>query len=404
MILNVKLPDNMLGVGLILAPMVGIITLSLDIYAPSLPNMMRMLSSSQVESQLTMTAYTLSMGIGQLIFGPLSDRFGRRMSAISALCVYILGSFYCIFSSSVESLIIARVIQGLAASAAVVTAYAIIRDRYVGVEAAKGYGFLSSAATLGTLIGPIVGSLLQDQFHSFRAAFIVLFIFGIVALLIAVIFVEDTSRFLPRQSLNFRQVFKNYSLIIQNKSLLGYSVFSIASVILFFTLSSISPFILIERYHVSQQAYGFYFASCALMFVLGAFCSTRWVESLGLNRSIIIGASLMLLGALLMLLSNLYIIENAVTFILPAWLLFWGVAFCFGPSLAAAMEDFKAMGGAASAVLACIRYGLGSLLGTLFMSQFANTAVNFSLFFIIISIGLLGGILNQYRRDKLSVK
>lgn len=404
MILNAKLPDNMLGVGLILAPMVGIITLSLDIYAPSLPNMMRMLSSSQVESQLTMTAYTLSMGVGQLIFGPLSDRFGRRMSAIAALVVYILGSLYCIVSSSVESLIIARVIQGLAASAAVVTAYAIIRDRYVGVEAAKGYGFLSSAATLGTLIGPVVGSLLQAQFHSFRAAFIVLFIFGIVALLIAVIFVEDTSRFQPRQSLSLRQAFENYSLIIKNKSLLGYSVFSIASVILFFTLSSISPFILIEQYHVSQQAYGFYFASCALMFVMGAFCSTRWVEFLGLNRSIIIGASLMLIGALLMLLSNLYITQNAVTFILPAWLLFWGVAFCFGPSLAAAMEDFKAIGGAASAVLACIRYGFGSLLGTFFMSQFANTAVNFSLFFIVISMGLLGGILNQYRRDKSRVK
>ncbi|WP_299007862.1 multidrug effflux MFS transporter [uncultured Shewanella sp.] len=404
MIFNAKLPNNMLGVGLVLAPMVGIITLSLDIYAPSLPNMMRMLSSSQVESQLTMTAYTLSMGVGQLIFGPLSDRFGRRMSAISALLVYILGSLYCIVSSSVESLIIARVIQGLAASAAVVTAYAIIRDRYVGVVAAKGYGFLSSAATLGTLVGPVVGSLLQDQFHSFRAAFIVLFIFGIVALLIAVIFVEDTSRFQPRQPLNFRQVFKNYSLIIRNKSLLGYSVFSTASTILFFTLTSISPFILIEQYHVSQQAYGFYFASCALMFAMGAFCSTRWVELLGLNRSIILGASLMLIGALLMLLSNLYIAKNAVTFILPAWLLFWGVAFCFGPSLAAAMEDFKAMGGAASAVLACIRYGLGSLLGTFFMSQFANTAVNFSLFFIVISIGLLGGILNQFRRDKSSVK
>ena len=167
----------MLAVGLILAPMVGIITLSLDIYAPSLPNMMRMLSSTQFESQLTMTAYTLSMGVGQLIFGPLSDRFGRRISAIGALSVYILGSLYCIVSSSVESLITARVIQGLAASAAVVTAYAIIRDRYVGVEAAKGYGFLSSTATLGTLIGPVIGGLLQAQFHSFRAAFIVLFIF-----------------------------------------------------------------------------------------------------------------------------------------------------------------------------------------------------------------------------------
>ncbi|WP_298770231.1 multidrug effflux MFS transporter [uncultured Shewanella sp.] len=400
MTFNVKLPDKMLGVGLILAPMVGIITLSLDIYAPSLPNMMRMLSSSQIESQLTMTAYTLSLGVGQLIFGPLSDRFGRRISAITALFVYILGSLYCIVSSSVESLIIARVIQGLAASAAVVTAYAIIRDRYVGVQAAKGYGFLSSAATLGTLIGPVIGGLLQAQFHNFRAAFIVLFIFGIIALLIAVLFIEDTSRFQPRQTLNLRQVFKNYVFIIRNKSLLSYSVFSTASAILFFTLSSISPFILIEQYHVSQEAYGFYFASCALMFVIGAFCSSRWVEFLGLNRSIMIGASLMLTGAVVMLLSNLYIKENALTFIFPAWLLFGGVAFCFGPSLAAAMEDFKAMGGAASAILACLRYGFGSLLGTLFMSQFANTAVNFSLFFIAISIGLLVVIFIQYRSDK----
>lgn len=387
----------MLAVGLILAPMVGIITLSLDIYAPSLPNMMRMLSSTQFESQLTMTAYTLSMGVGQLIFGPLSDRFGRRISAIGALSVYILGSLYCIFSPSVESLITARVIQGLAASAAVVTAYAIIRDRYVGVKAAKGYGFLSSAATLGTLIGPVLGGLLQAQFHSFRAAFIVLFIFGIAALLIAVIFVEDTSRFQPRQTLNFRQVFKNYAFIVKNKSLLTYSVFSTASAILFFTLSSISPFILIEQYHVSQEAYGLYFASCALMFVIGAFCSTRWVEFLGLNRSIMIGAGLMFIGSVVMLLSNLYIEKNAFTFILPAWLLFWGVAFCFGPSLAAAMEDFQSMGGAASAVLACLRYGFGSLLGTFFMSQFANTAVNFSVFFIVISLFLLVVIINKYK-------
>ncbi|WP_299492829.1 multidrug effflux MFS transporter [uncultured Shewanella sp.] len=397
--MKAKLPASMLGVCFILAPMVGLITLSLDIYAPSLPNMMYSLLSSQFESQLTMTAYTLSMGVGQLIFGPLSDRFGRRQSALFALFFYILGSLFCALSLDVQSLIIARVIQGLAASAAVVTAYAIIRDKYVGVEAAKGYGFLSSAATLGTLIGPIVGGLLQAQFHSFRAAFVVLFIFGIAALLLALFFVEDTRHSLPRKRAGFGMVLSHYVIIVKNKKLLKYSLFSIASVTLFFTLTSMSPFILIEHYHVSQKLYGLYFASCALMFVIGAFCSNRWVEFLGLNRSIMLGVSLMLVGAFLMLLTNVYLAQNAVTFILPAWLLFWGVAFCFGPSLSAAMMDFQSMAGTASAVLACLRYGLGSLLGTLFMSQFANTAVNFSLLFIAISLSLLWIIVNQYRRE-----
>ncbi|MCL9780949.1 multidrug effflux MFS transporter [Vibrio sp. S4M6] len=395
-----KFPDQMTLVCLILGPMVAIITLSLDIYAPSLPNMARSLSSTTVQAQLTMTAYTFAMGFGQLISGPLSDKFGRRKSAIAAMLVYTLASVVCGLVQDVTVLIAVRVLQGLAASAAVVTAFAIIRDKYAGIEAAKGFGILSSATTLGTIIGPVIGGLLQEHFHSFRAAFVALSLFGALALVIAVMFVEDTSS--SQAPSSFTSVFRNYGKILSDKHLLSYSVFSIASVILFFTLSSVSPFILIEQYHVSQSMYGVYFASLAVMFMLGALSANKYVGRLGINRSILIGSSFMLFGALMMLLANTYIAKNALTFIIPAWFLFWGVAFSFGPSISAAMENYKTIAGSASAALASIRYGLGSVIGTAFLSLYSPSSMHLGWFFLVLAAILFAVVLSKFaRRSKV---
>ena len=382
-----KFPDKMTLVCLILGPMVALITLSLDIYAPSLPDMASSLGSSTVQAQLTMTAYTFAMGFGQLISGPLSDRFGRRKTAICAMLIYTLASIFCSMAQDISLLIVVRIFQGLAASAAVVTAFAIIRDKYDGIEAAKGFGILSSATTLGTIIGPIVGGLLQQYFASFRAAFIALSLFGAVSLVVVILFVEDTSS--TQAPSRMSEVFRNYRDLISDGNLISYSLFSIASVVLFFTLSSISPFILIEQYHVSQTMYGIDFATCALMFTIGALCANKFVGSLGINRSIFVGTSLMLLGAVVMFVVNVFIAKNAFTFIVPSWLLFWGVAFCFGPSISAAMENYKNIAGSASAALACIRYGLGSVIGTVFLSLYHPSAVHLSVFFLLISACLV---------------
>ncbi len=360
-----KFPESMTLVCLIIGPMVALITLSLDIYAPSLPSMARALSSTTVQAQLTMTAYTLAMGLGQLVSGPLSDRFGRRKAAMLAMLIYTLASIFCSIAQDVSVLITARILQGLAASAAVVTAFAIIRDKYEGQEAAKGFGILSSATTLGTIVGPIIGGLLQQHFASFRAAFVALSVFGTVSLFVALLFVEDTSS--GKAPSHFGQILKNYRDIVLDSHLMSYSLFSTASVLLFFTLSSISPFILIEQYHVSQAMYGVAFSTCALMFTIGALCANKFIDRLGSHRSILVGTSFMLLGSLTMLLANLFIEKNAITFIVPSWLLFWGVAFCFGPSISLAMQKYKSISGSASAVLACIRYGVGSVIGTLFL-------------------------------------
>src|SRR5580693_3090680 len=152
--------------------------LTMDMYLPSLPAIGQALDASTVQVQLTISSYLIGFAAGQIIYGPISDRLGRKPVLLAAICVYGLGSVLCATTRSIDALIAARFVQALGGAGAIVLARAVVRDLYSGVHAGRELSLMGSIQALAPILAPVIGGLLQTVF-GWRASFILLVIFAV---------------------------------------------------------------------------------------------------------------------------------------------------------------------------------------------------------------------------------
>ena len=137
---------------------------STDMYLPSLPDIGRLLSASAAEVQLTLSAYLIGFAVGQIAYGPFSDRHGRKPVLLAALTLFSLGNVACTFAPSIEMLIAARTLQALGGSGAIVVARAIVRDLYAGARAGRELSLMGAIMALAPVGAPMIGGVLQSAF------------------------------------------------------------------------------------------------------------------------------------------------------------------------------------------------------------------------------------------------
>src|SRR5664279_803388 len=148
----------------LLAALTAIAPLTTDMYLPSLPDIARQLAASTAQVQLTISAYLIGYAVGQLFYGPMSDRHGRKPVLLAALALYCAASLACALSTSIEMLIAARFVQALGGSGGIVLARAIVRDLYSGVRAGRELSMIGSVMALAPVLAPVVGGILQTGF------------------------------------------------------------------------------------------------------------------------------------------------------------------------------------------------------------------------------------------------
>src|SRR5262249_36985887 len=148
----------------LLAALTAIGPLSTDMYLPSLPDIARRLDASTAQVQLTISTYLIGFAIGQILYGPVSDRYGRKAVLIAALALYCAASIACTLSTSIEMLYLGRAAQALGASGSLVVTRAIVRDLYSGARAGRELSLIGSVMALGPVLAPILGGALQMSF------------------------------------------------------------------------------------------------------------------------------------------------------------------------------------------------------------------------------------------------
>ena len=163
---------------LLLALLTGIGPLSTDMYVPSLPDIGRALHASTEQVQLTISSYLLGFATGQILYGPISDRFGRKPVMMAALVLYGVGSIVCATTQSIEMLAALRFVQALGGAGAIVLARAVVRDLYSGVRAGRELSLMGSIQALAPILAPVIGGVMQTVF-GWRASFILLVIFAV---------------------------------------------------------------------------------------------------------------------------------------------------------------------------------------------------------------------------------
>ncbi|MEY3871396.1 MAG: hypothetical protein RLZZ296_391 [Pseudomonadota bacterium] len=352
---------------LMLSMLLGIQPVTTDLYLPALPALADSFAAPMAQAQYTLSALLLAFGLSQLIWGPLSDRFGRRPILLIGLGAYVLATVASTLAPSMLWLIVWRVLQGAAMGAAVMCARAIVRDLYRPTDGArimsKG---LSGLGLLACISGPLGGLLAEHA--GWRITLLAPGIFGALTLgLIALRFEESLSRPNPN-ALRPVTLLRTWLEILRNPTFLAFSALSAASYGGLFTFLATSSFVLIKLLGLSKTQYGMVFFFMCLAYVFGTFLCRRLLPRFGVQTSVSIAAGLSLTGGLLMGGLAWVGVNNLWAILLPYAIFMLAHGVHQPCSQSGAIGPFPQAAGTASAlngfIMMLVAFVMGTWLGT----------------------------------------
>ncbi len=351
----------------LLSLLLGLQPVTTDLYLPALPSLTEGFGASMAQAQLTLTALLLAFGLSQLIWGPLSDRFGRRPVLLVGLSTYTLASIGSTFSPTMDMLIVWRTLQGAAMGAAVMCARAVVRDLYTPAQGARVMSKGLSGLGLIACLSPPLGGLMSDLF-SWRVSLLMLAIFGAASLgLVALRFTETV----PQKNLQALQpvrLLRNWLTILRNPTFIAFSALSSASYGGLFTFLASSSFVFIKVLGLSKTHYGLLMFSMAFTYLLGTFLCRRLLRRHDIRRTVAIAGVLSLCGGTLMGLLALAGWHSSWAIMPPFYLFMLGHGIHQPCSQSAAVGPFPQSAGAASALngffMMLVAFIIGNWLGT----------------------------------------
>ena len=358
---SVAMSPNLVVV--LLALLMGIQPVTTDLYLPALTLLRSDLSASMMQVQLTLTALSLSFGLSQLVWGPISDRFGRRPVLLIGLSAYSLAALASVFAPHIEALIVCRVVQGAAMGASVMGARAIVRDLYEPLEGARMMSKgLSGLGVIACLSAPVGGLL--TQFFGWRVVLLAVTLFGAVALLLIVKRFKESNLHLNPLALKADTLISNWKLVASDPTFWAYTAIAAASYGGLFTFLASSSFVFISVLGVSKIGFGGLMLMMTSSYVAGTFLCRRLIARFGVIRTVRLGGALSLGSGTLLGALSLLTEPTVWTTILPflPYILAHGIHNPCGQS--GSVAPFPKMAGAASALNGFITMAVAFVVGT----------------------------------------
>lgn len=333
--------------------------ISMDLYLPALPALSADLGAITSVAQLTITACLIGLAAGQLIAGPLSDRFGRRGILLIGIALYIATSALCAISPTMELLIAARFVQGLAGGAGIVIAQAAGRDIYSGGELIRFYGRLTVVGGFAAIIGPILGGLL-NTFSDWRGLFVFLAVIGAGILVVTLLVFRETLPAANRTRGGFGQTMHDYRTLLSDRVFLGAVLNQGFLYAALFAYLAGSTFVLQDIYGLSPLGYALAFGLNSAGFMTFGYLAGRAAERWSVFGTLATGILVAGIGALGLLASGIVVMPLWVVLV-SLFLLAAGVAISSPPATTLALVDYPQMAGTASSLLGMIRFGFGGI-------------------------------------------
>ncbi|MGW8331348.1 Bcr/CflA family multidrug efflux MFS transporter [Streptomyces sp. NPDC055897] len=289
-------------VTLVLGGLTALPPLSMDMYLPALPEVTDALRSPAATVQLTLTACLAGMALGQLVVGPMSDKWGRRRPLLIGMVVYVLATAVCAFAPDVELLIAFRLLQGLAGAAGIVIARAVVRDLYDGVEMARFFSTLMLISGVAPVVAPLIGGQVL-RLTDWRGVFVVLTVIGV--LLTAVVFkwLHETLPVERRHSGGVGEALRTMGGLLKDRVFTGYMLAGGLAFAALFAYISASPFVVQEIYGASPQTFSLLFGLNSVgLVVVGQINGKLLIGRVSLDKALGFGLAVITLAATALLL------------------------------------------------------------------------------------------------------
>ena len=348
----------------ILMLMVVLSPLAIDIYLPSMPEMAAEFSVSDTQIQSTLVLFILAMGIGQILIGPLADRFGRKPIALFGISLYMLSSLLAVYVSEFQYLQLARVLQGIAACATSIVVFSAVRDSFSNQQSARYYSYLNGVICVIPALAPTLGGLLALQF-GWRSTFIFMMAYAIMVLVVVAFKLPETR---PSNTITNGPLYRwsRYQPVLANSHFVFYALTCMFAMAAILTYVSYAPSWVIKHLGVSEMTFSALFGINALINIAACFAAPKVIKKLGNRSTVVLALWLMLASGAAQLLAQMLPsssgLLSAIYFMMPMLLLCIGFALLLGPATSMALSGFGERAGTATAMLGCMQMSGAALL------------------------------------------
>lgn len=349
-------------IAVVLTLLTGFGPMSTDVYLPSLPSLVTAFDTDVATVQLTLSVFLVGFAVAQLVYGPVSDRIGRRPALLAGVTIFTAASIACALATSIEMLILCRFLQALGACCGPVLGRAVVRDLYGPERSARILAYMSMSMALAPAIGPIIGGVLQQEF-GWQATFWLLVGFGVLMLASVLGLLGESNRHRDPLATSPTRLARNYASLLRHRRYLGYVAIVACSYSAIFTFISGSSFVLSGMLGLSPPVYGACFGIVCVGYICGTFGSGRLTLRLGIDRMIAAGTLVMLTGAAAMAALAVAGVFTVWAVVGPFFVVMIGVGLTLPNAIAGAIAPFPAMAGTASALMGFLQMTLAALVG-----------------------------------------
>lgn len=345
---------------LILGSLTALGPFSIDMYLPGFSGIAKDLNTTVAKVSMSLSSYFIGISAGQLLYGPLLDRFGRKKPLFIGLLVYILASLGCVYVADIDSFILLRFVQAIGSCAATVASVAMVRDLFPVKDIPKVFSLLMLVLGLSPMLAPTIGGYVTED-YGWHTVFLILMCMGIAILIAAQVGLPNSYKPDTSISLKPKPIISNFLKVLKEPQFFTYAFTGSISFSGLFTYVAASPIIFMDIYHVDAKTYGWIFAFMSVSFIGSSQLNSVLLKKFSSEQMIfgaLITQSVIAIVFLILAVNNLLGLYETIAMLF----LFLGCLGISNPNTAGlTMAPFAKNAGSASALMGAIQLGLGAL-------------------------------------------
>ncbi|MDX7985737.1 Bcr/CflA family multidrug efflux MFS transporter [Xenorhabdus sp. 12] len=350
-----------LGLVMILGLLSMLMPLAIDMYLPSMPTIAEDFSVSDGLVQMTQNSYILGFAIGQIIYGPMSDSWGRKPVILGGVIVFAISSAACALAQDIHTFISMRFLHGFSAAAAGVVINALMRDMFTKEEFSRSMSFVTLVMVIAPLLAPMLGGMVMIWF-SWHAIFWSIAIVSVIAFALVALCIRETLPKEKRQKFHLQTTMKQFVMLFRQRQVLCYILASGFSFSGMFSFLTVGAFVYIKLNGVSVQDFGYYFGLNIIFLFIMATINSQCVRRYGPLTMLHIGLSVQFIMGLWLFISTLFDF-GFISLVMGVAIYISGISMITSNSMAVILDDYPHMAGTVSSLAGTIRFSIAALVG-----------------------------------------